>query len=178
MPVTRFLTTTIIVVLTGTYVLASGELELRRTEALPVVENAGRTFYDGSQRRATNITAVVVEAERRSRPGETLFVGPRDLRRFNYGPTFLYHLLPKLEPASYYMEMNPHTALREGSGFTDELRAADWLILTDRWDLWVEPNDSAEYGSPEPNRIVRELFCERMRRGAWWLFERCDRGPE
>ena len=74
--------------------------------------------------------------------------------------------------------MNPYTALRAGSGFTDELRTADWLILTDRWDLWVEPNDSAEYGSPEPSRIVRELFCERMRRGAWWLFERCDRGPE
>jgi hypothetical protein len=71
--------------------------------------------------------------------------------------------------------MNPGTANREGSGLADELRRADWLILTSEWDDWDEPNDSQDYGSPEPNRVVRELFCVRLEEGQYRLYERCDR---
>ena len=62
--------------------------------------------------------------------------------------------------------MNPGTANREGSGLADELRRADWLILTSEWDDWNEPNDSTEYGPSEPNEVVRDDFCLRLERGA------------
>lgn len=104
-----------------------------------------------------------------------MFVGPLDLRRTNYGPSYMYFLLRQLEPASYYMEMNPGTANRERSGLSDELRRADWLILTSEWDGATEENDSQKYGSPEPNRVVRDEFCLRLGEGQYRLYERCGR---
>ena len=118
---------------------------------------------------------MVEHARRVTRPGESLFVGPQDLRRTNYGPTYVYFLLDELEPASYYMEMNPGTTNREGSGLADDLREADWLILSSEWDNWDEPNDSEKYGPSEPNHVVRDLFCPRLERGQYRLYERCDR---
>ena len=137
------------------------------------VKSGYRGFYDDDSAGAR----VVVERARRvTRPGERLFVGPQDLRRTNYGPTYMYFLLSELEPASYYMEMNPGTANREGSDLADDLREADWLILTSEWDNWNEPNDSVKYGPSEPNEVVRDLLCLRLERGQYRLYERCDRG--
>jgi hypothetical protein len=136
------------------------------------VPSGYRGFYDDDSFGAR----VVVERARRvTRPGESLFVGPEDLRRTNYGPTYMYFLLRDLEPASYYMEMNPKTANRRGSGLATELRRADWLILTSEWDNWDEANASSEYGSPAPNKVVDELFCVRLESGQYRLYERCDR---
>lgn len=142
----------------------------------PMVENSNRTFYDLDRVRAESVDAVVTRLETDSHAGESLFVGPQDLRRTNYGPTYVYFLLPKLEPASYYMEMNPQTANREDSGLADELRAADWLVLTSEWDDWDEPNESYRLGSAEPNEVVRDRFCLRLESGLYRLYERCDRG--
>ncbi len=139
------------------------------------IENAGRSFPTAESEHTQTMRDVIADAQRLSRPGESIFVGPLDLRRLNYGPTFIYYLLPKLEPASYYMEMNPGTATRPGSGFADEIRAADWLILTSDWDGWSEPNESSTYGSNEPNEIVRDDFCLRRESGTFRLYERCDR---
>jgi hypothetical protein len=74
------------------------------------------------------------------------------------------------------MEMNPQTANRKGSGLADDIRGADWLILTSMWDDWNEPNDSSKYGPSEPNEVVRKAFCLRFESGAYRLYERCDRG--
>ena len=139
--------------------------------------NAARTAYRGFEREETrdSIRAVIARTRELSRPGESLFVGPQDLRRTNYGPTYMYFLLRELEPASHYMEMNPGTANREGSGLADELRRADWLILTSQWDDWNEPNDSTVNGPSEPNEVVRDDFCLRLEHGAYRLYERCDR---
>jgi len=141
-----------------------------------ILENSNRTFYDLDRARAESVDAVVSRLESDSHAGESLFVGPQDLRRTNYGPTYVYFLLPKLEPASYYMEMNPQTANREDSGLADELRAADWLVLTSEWDDWDEPNESHRLGSSEPNEVVRDRFCLRLESGSYRLYERCDRG--
>ena len=139
--------------------------------------NAARSAYRGFERDETreSVRAVITRTQERSRPGESLFVGPQDLRRTNYGPTYMYFLLRDLRPASYYMEMNPGTANREGSGLADDLRRADWLILTSEWDDWNEPNDSTVNGPSEPNEVVRDDFCLRLERGAYRLYERCDR---
>ena len=143
------------------------------------VENRGREFFPIGQRSIPDATAIVRELELRSRPGESLYVGPQDLRRMNNGATYLYFVLPQLEPASYYMEMNPFTTTRDGSGFAADLRAADWLILTSQWDDWKEANDSILYGPSDANRLVRERFCERLTSGEYRLYERCKRrvGP-
>ena len=75
------------------------------------------------------------------------------------------------------MEMNPGSANGDDSGLADELRRADWLILTSEWDTWDDPNDSMHFGSPEPNEVVRELFCQRLESGTYRLYERCAREP-
>jgi hypothetical protein len=155
--------------------LLQDQIELRRPWSPEAVRNGSRAFYPVNAGVARNVQEVVAEAERRSRPGESLYVGPLDLRRMNYGATYLYFLLPKLDPASYYMEMNPLTANRAGSGLPDELREADWLILTSQWDAASEPNGSRTLGPAEPNEVVRELFCVRHEVGVYRLYERCGR---
>ena len=137
------------------------------------IRDAEHSFYGGESDPAR---AVVARADRLTKPGESLFVGPQDLRRTNYGPTYMYFLLRKLEPASYYMEMNPLTANRAGSGLADDLSRSDWLILTTKWDDWDEPNDSSKLGPTEPNDVVRDSFCVRFESEEYRLYERCERG--
>ena len=150
-----------------------GDYGLDRFRSIRDVRSGYRGFYDDDSAGAR----VAVERVRDlARPGDTLFVGPQDLRRTNYGPTYMYFLLRnELRPASYYMEMNPKTANREGSGLADDLRRADWLILTSEWDNWAEQNDSSDFGPAEPNDVVREVFCPRLEAGQYRLYERCDR---
>jgi hypothetical protein len=71
------------------------------------------------------------------------------------------------------MEMNPQTANLAGSGLATELRHADWLILTRRYDRWAEPNSSSKRGSPLPNRIVARDFCTVAASGDDRLLRRC-----
>jgi hypothetical protein len=140
-----------------------------RVRALRDVRHAYRGFLDGRD----SARAVVARTRALASPGDSLFVGPKDLRRTNYGPTFIYSLLPSLRPASYYMEMNPNTANRPGSGLADDLRRADWLILSTQWDNWDEPNNSTTFRSPAPNEVVRSLFCVRFASGGYSLYQRC-----
>jgi hypothetical protein len=150
-----------------------GEFTTGRAGAFRSVRHAFRGFEDDDSRAAAR--AVMARVRALARPGDSLFVGPQDLRRTNYGPTWMYFVLDELEPASYYMEMNPGTANREGSGLADELRRADWLILSSEWDNWDEPNESTENGPSEPNEVVRDEFCLRLERGEYRMYERCDR---
>ena len=162
-----------VVLLTLAAVIDFGDFSVDRARELRNVRHAHRGFMDAGQSEAR---AVLARARALARPGETVFVGPQDLRRTNYGPTYMYfELRDHLRPASYYMEMNPGTANREGSGLADELRIADWLILTSVWDDWDEPNESREYGPTEPNEVVRSAFCIRFESDQYRLYERCDR---
>jgi hypothetical protein len=136
-----------------------------------VVTQKMQTPFD--ERYISDIEAVLGELNRLARPGETVFVGPQDLRFSNYNDTFLYYLLPQLRPASRYVEMEPGAANRPGSGLAQELAAADWLILTSRYDYWAEPNASSIPGSSAPNDIVRGHFCPYWERGAIRLLGRC-----
>ena len=133
----------------------------------------GRWFPVATRSEAEASQAMVADAARLARPGQTLFVGPADLRRTNYNDTYLYYLLPQLRPASFYMEMNPQTANLPGSGLAAELRHADLLILNRRWDSWPERNSSSKLGSPVPNRIVANDFCTVATSGDERLLRRC-----
>jgi hypothetical protein len=133
----------------------------------------GRTFVMDSSEAAADLQAVVSETDRIARPGSRLFVGPRDLRRAYANDVFVYYLLRQLEPASFYLELDP-PFVRHGSRLVGDVATADYLILTTRWDTFHEPNASTEYGSPEANQVVRRLFCPRLVVGTYTLFEKCE----
>lgn len=96
--------------------------------------------------------------ERLAKPGERLFVGPGDLRQTNYCDTFIYHLFPKLRPASYFLEMNRASANRPGSRLAADIAGADWVVLDMSWDSRNVPDRAHTDGSDVPNTIVHSTF--------------------
>ena len=55
--------------------------------------------------------------------------------------------------------MDPGLADREGSGLADDIATADFLVLTNIWTGWNEPNASDEHLSDEHNQAVADNFC-------------------
>jgi hypothetical protein len=132
----------------------------------------GHSLLLDDPKLASNATAVASELNALARTGQSVFVGPVNMRRSNYADTFMYFLMPKLRPASYYLELNPWTASRPGSGFANEIAHADFLVLTARWDPWGEPNVSQRYGSPLPNQVVAREFRVVASAGPWFVYRR------
>ena len=124
------------------------------------VARGGRTFWFGSPKASAALQAAIDDLDAMAEPGDRLFVGPLDLRRTWYSDTVLYWMFPELEPATYFMELDPGLANEEGSGLAEDVASADWVLLTGLWDGWYEPNDSIEYGSDEANQVLRDSFCE------------------
>lgn len=148
-----------------------------------VVERGGRPWHPlaqshdltytpiGSEEAASELRSLLSDVERVASPGDRLFVGPLDLRRTNLTDTFLYYLLPELEPATYYLVMNPGIN-RPGSRLASDIASADILILTSRYEDWNEPNDSMLFGPDGPNNVVRAQFTLRSRHGHYSVFVR------
>ena len=144
------------------------------------VERDGRRFHLGDYRPWLASVEITADLDRWSEPGERLLVGPVDLRQTAYSDAFFYYLFPDLEPATYFIEMDPGLANREGSRLADDVASADWLILTRFWSQWIEPNDSVVFGSDLPNQVVEQNFCLR---GSYQvdlarLYQRCGRGDD
>jgi hypothetical protein len=141
------------------------------------IERDGRRFYYGREDVAAATRPLLEDAARISEPGDRLFVGPTDMRKTPYSDAHLYYLLPELTPATYYIEMDPGVANRDDSGLADDLASADIAILSSVWNGWEEPNDSRDFGSDEPNRVLREQFCQvgTYGDGLYELYEKCDR---
>ncbi len=124
------------------------------------ISNGDRIFFYGRADVARAADRMLSDLDEISEPGQSVVVGESDLRRTNYSDAYLYYLLlPKLVPGTYYIEMDPGMANRSDSGLADEIRDADFVILSSVWEDWREPNDSRELGSDEPNRALREHFC-------------------
>jgi hypothetical protein len=136
------------------------------------VENGNRSFPIRSPQLALNVADVVDRLNSLATTGERLFVGPADLRRTNYNDTFLYHLLPQLRPATYFLEMNPRSANRPHSRLASDVASADWLVLNRLLDSWNEPNGSSKFGSEAPGRVVQENFELCARNDAYALYRR------
>ena len=130
------------------------------------VQRNGRVFYFGSPRAALASQQVIDDLDELAEPGERLFVGPHVLARTFYSDVIFYWMFPELEPATYFIEMDPGLANERGSRLADDLSTADWVILTTFWAGWNEPNSSMEYGSPEPDQVIASEFCE-YRPGAY-----------
>ncbi|MCU1498680.1 MAG: hypothetical protein JWM47_2633, partial [Acidimicrobiales bacterium] len=137
------------------------------------LRHGDRTFYLGSETIAADGQRMLDEVGPQMQPGERLFVGTADLRKTPYSDAYLYFLLPRLIPATRYIEMDPGMANRADSGMAGEVAAADWLILTHIWDGWQEPNGSRDLGSDAPNRVVRRDFCSAGVYGPYEVFRRC-----
>ena len=137
-----------------------------------MVEHGGRSFPASSVETVRAANALLTDLDRISTPGQRLFIGPGDLRRTNYNDTYLYHLLPRLRPATYFLEMNPLSANRPGSRLARDIESADWLILDRRWDTWYEQNRSREFGSDAPNAVVRERFVLQGEYQSFLLFRK------
>jgi hypothetical protein len=124
------------------------------------VSRDGRRFYLGDFGPYLASRDVIADLDRLSKPGERLLVGPSDLRRTWYSDAFFYYLFPELTPATYFIEMDPGLANAQGSPLASEVASSDWVILTGFWDGWREPNSSMDFGSDEPNQVLRKNFCE------------------
>jgi hypothetical protein len=138
------------------------------------IERDGRIFLFGDEAGAHDAQEVVDELDSRAEAGDSLVVGPVDLSRANYSDAFFYHLFPDLAVGTRYIEMDPGIADAADSGLAEEVASADWLILSDAWSGWDEPNDSRKSGSEIPNEVVEEMFCEVLDAGTFVLYGRCD----
>jgi DNA-binding transcriptional LysR family regulator len=123
------------------------------------ITHDGRTFYYGRQDVADAANAMLHEVPKVAKPGDRLFVGTSDLRKTPVSDAYLYYLLPKYPPATYYIEMDPGVANAKGSRLASDLRTADLAILSGIWLDWNEPNDSRKLGSDAPNRVLARDFC-------------------
>jgi hypothetical protein len=123
------------------------------------IERGGRRFYLGDERSWLAFQAVAADLDRLSKPGERLLVGPADLRQTIYSDAFFYYLFPELTPATYFIEMDPGLANADDSRLTDDVRSADWVVLTRLWSGWIEPNGSTRFGPDAPNAAVENNFC-------------------
>jgi hypothetical protein len=122
------------------------------------IKQNGRSFPLATTSLPHAADQALSDLQRASLAGQTLFVGPADLRRTIYCDVWIYHLFPKLRPATYFLEMNPGSANAPGSRLARDVASADWLVLNRAWDFIVEPNRSSEFGPDEPNNIVRTDF--------------------
>jgi Dolichyl-phosphate-mannose-protein mannosyltransferase len=123
------------------------------------VQRGDRYFYLGDFRAYEGVQAAVDELGKLANPGDRLLVGPSDLRRTWYSDVFIYWLFPELDPATYYIEMDPGLANKPGSSLAGDVASADFVILTGLWDGWMEPNSSMDFGSDAPNQVLRDHFC-------------------
>jgi len=122
------------------------------------VEHNGRSFPMSPLGKTKVFQETVNFLANATRPGERFFAGSKDLSRAFCNDTCLYYLLPQLEPASYFMELNPGSATRPGSRLAKDVRSADWLLLNAAYDSLFEPNLSRFPGPDDANRVVRESF--------------------
>jgi hypothetical protein len=142
------------------------------------VARDGRNFYFGTTEVQESSQAAIDDLDRLSQPGERLLVGPADLSRTVYNDAVFYYLFPELTPATFYIEMDPGLADQDGSSLAADVASADWLILTNFWTGWYEPNASSEFGSTEPNQVVADSFClvGNYEDALVLLYRRCDHG--
>jgi hypothetical protein len=148
---------------------------------LPVpflVERGDHRFWFGDYFVAEALNEMLPDLDARSEPGDRLIVGPADLSRTIYSDVSVYFLFPELVPATYYIEMDPGLADAEGSGLAEDIETADFLVLTNIWTGWNEPNASDLHLSQEHNQAVADNFClvGRYQDNLVLLFERCKGG--
>ena len=147
----------------------------RHPTSAPVTVN-GRTFPVPDKNQAATLEWMLGDVNKQTHDGDRLFVGPTDLSRTPLNDTYLYFLLPKLTPATYFLEMNPGSANVPGSRLGDDLTSADFVILDDVYMYWGEPNTADQSGDTAANQVLKQLFCPAGDYGAYHVLIRCHAG--
>ncbi|WP_436792637.1 hypothetical protein [Actinospongicola halichondriae] len=142
-------------------------------ETSPVVVGTEGRWVHVPERTRQSLQEISDTLSQRSAPGERLVVGTKDPRRVFLVDTYIYFLFPHLQPGTYYMEFNPGVVNGQDSGYADDVRAADWLILNADYDAAAD--ERQDPGPDEAIHVVDELFCEIPVSGPLSLYERCDR---
>jgi hypothetical protein len=143
-----------------------------------LVERDGRRFWFGDPAVASAFNDMIADLEELTEQGDRLIVGPADLSRTIYSDVSIYYLFPELDPATYFVEMDPGLADTEGSGLAQDIESADVLVLTNVWTGWNEPNASVERRSQEANQAVADNFClvRTFEENLVMIFQRCEGG--
>ena len=117
-------------------------------------------FYYGEPDRAAAANQVIADgrADRQARRPAVRRARPTCARRRTATRTSTT-CSRELDPATYYIEMDPGVANAEGSRLAQDLESADIAILSSIWDDWGEPNDSRKTGSDEAERVLERDFC-------------------
>ena len=145
---------------------------LDRPEGI-AVGHAGREIPVYHRREAAEIEGILAALDAAAVPGDRVFVGPERLARTNYSETYLYHLMPDYEPGVVPPADEPGPSQPRGGRLADDVAASDWLILTDKFDAWSEPNDSVTDGDPRAAAVVESSFCPLDTIGGRTLYSRC-----
>ena len=142
------------------------------------IHRGDREFWLGDYQASIAAQQVIDDLDELSVPGERLLVGPADLARTIYSDVMFYWMFPELTPATYYIEMDPGLADKPGSRLADDVRSADWVLLTNYWTGWNEPNASENRGSDAPNQVVANDFCKvrEYEEGLVILYHKCPPG--
>ena len=121
-------------------------------------DHGSRSFPLSTGQEAHEAEQTLAAIDSISEPGDRLFVGPDDLRLTFYDDTYLYHLEPDLEPATYYLTMTPGTANREGSRLASDLASADVAVMGTLPDA-TQLTPNAELGSDAATQVLEDHFC-------------------
>ena len=132
----------------------------------------GRSFPISSDQGAVVLAKMLDRLDALASPGDRLFVGPADLRRTNYNDTFIYYMMPQLQPATYFLEMNPQSANRPNSRLTADVASADWLVLDHVLDVSTEKKESMKFASDRPMGVIQQKFALCARYGPWDLYRK------
>jgi hypothetical protein len=150
---------------------AASSLQHSRTA---VVTHNGRSLLVAESERAE--LAALLQAISETVPeGRRMFVGASDMSVPTLSRMELYHLLPEYRADSYYLELPPGVAEKRGSPLLEDVRQADFLVLTD------VPPQRTEFlfpyigrGDDAVNRAVDSHFCPKLKVSGTTLLLRCD----
>jgi hypothetical protein len=136
------------------------------------VRHDGRDFAVGTQQQQRELQGVLHYLDLHTAPGQRLFVGPLDLRWTTSADTWIYYAMPKLRPASFYLELNPGDANSRTSRLAADLEHADALVLNAQ--SRAEVHNTFPYARPgpaAPNVVVRRDFHVHFEAGPYsvWL---------
>jgi hypothetical protein len=132
--------------------------------------NMGREFLIeryGARALVESISAIA----RISHRGQTLFVGPYDLRYADFNYTFVYFLFPDLRPSTPFLELNPGGANSKAAHLDRLLKRTDVLLLSG--GLQRSPRSSDPAGPDTPNQVIARDFCVVAVYGSNRVFRRC-----
>ena len=143
-------------------------------KTVPTVEVCGAPSYclPLSPESASDLEPVLSVI--RQEPGRSLFEGPSDLRTAFIGRNWVYALFPENPPCSFYLEMNPGSSNGSDSHLADELAGCDLLLLDDSVNELHDEHSTVDYGSDQPNAVVKRSFHELVASGPWTLYARND----